>query len=62
MAPGGEMFRNPLHFGENVLPYGSHEWLPYSKNKVRLKCSDTNLSVRDGMRALNCQFRAALSP
>ena len=30
MAPGGEMFRNPLHFGENVLPYGSHEWLPYS--------------------------------
>ena len=23
MAPGGEMFRNPLHFGENVLPYGN---------------------------------------
>ena len=19
------------HFGENVLPYGSHEWLPYSR-------------------------------
>ena len=30
MAPGGERFRNPLHFGENVLPYGSHEWLPCS--------------------------------
>ena len=30
MAPGGEMFRYPLHFGENVLRHGSHEWLPYS--------------------------------
>ena len=45
MAPGGEIFRYPQHFGENVLPYGSHEWLPYSKNIVRLKCSNTNLSV-----------------
>ena len=44
MAPGGEMFRYPQHFGENVLRYGSHEWLPYSKNEVRLKSSNTNLS------------------
>ena len=44
MAPGGEMFRYPQHFGENVLRHGSHEWLPYSKNGVCLKCSNTNLS------------------
>ena len=44
MAPGGEMFRYPQHFGENVLPRGSHEWLPYSVDEVRLKCSNTNLS------------------
>ena len=25
---------------------GSHKWLPYSKNKVRLKCSNTSLSFR----------------
>ena len=43
MAPGGEMFRYPQHFGENVLPHGSHEWLPYSKDEVLLKCSNTNL-------------------
>ena len=24
---------------------GSHEWLPYSKDEVRLKSSNTNLSV-----------------
>ena len=42
MAPGGEMFRYPQHFGENVLPHGSHEWLPYSKNELRLKSSNTN--------------------
>ena len=46
MAPGGEMFRYPQHFGENVLRHGSHEWLPYSKNEVCLKSSNTNLSVR----------------
>ena len=45
MAPGGEIFRYPQHFGENVLRHGSHEWLPYSKNEVRLKSSNTNLSV-----------------
>ena len=43
MAPGGEMFRYPQHFGENVLPYGSHKWLPYSKNAVCTKPSNTNL-------------------
>ena len=44
MAPGGEMFRYPQHFGENVLRHGSHEWLPYSKDEVRLKCSNPNFS------------------
>ena len=43
MAPGGEMFRYLQHFGENVLPHGSHEWLPYSKDEVRLKSSNNNL-------------------
>ena len=46
MAPGGEMYRLYEHFGENVLRHGSHEWLPYSKNEVRLKSSNTNLSLR----------------
>ena len=45
MAPGGEMFRYPQHFVENVLIYWSHEWLPYSKNAVRTKSPNTNLSV-----------------
>ena len=43
MAPGGTLFRFPPHFGENVLPNGSHEWLPYSKNEVRLKSVNNNL-------------------
>ena len=42
MAPGGEMFRYPQHFGENGLPRGSHEWLPYSVDEVRLKSSNNN--------------------
>ena len=42
MAPGGKTIRYSQHFGENVLLYGSHEWLPYSKNEVRLKSSNTN--------------------
>ena len=46
MAPGGEMFRYPQHFGENVLPHGSHEWLPYSKDEVRLKTVNNNLYVQ----------------
>ena len=45
MAPGGEMFRYPQHFGENVLPHGSHEWLPYSKDEVRLKVSTLKNAV-----------------
>ena len=47
MAPGGKMFRYPQHFGENVLRHGSHEWLPYSKDEVRLKSSNTNLPDRE---------------
>ena len=42
MAPGGEMYRLYEHSGENVLRHGSHEWLPYSKNELRLKSSNTN--------------------
>ena len=38
------MVLNPSHFGENALPYGSHKWLPYSKDEVRLKTVNTNLS------------------
>ena len=44
MAPGGTLFRFPPHFGENVLPHGSHEWLPYSKDEVRLKTVNNNFS------------------
>ncbi len=46
MAPGGEMLRYHQHFGENVLLYGSHEWLPYSKDEVHLKTVNNNLSYR----------------
>ena len=45
MAPGGTLFRFPPHFDENVLPHGSHEWLPYSKDEVLLKCSNNNLPL-----------------
>ncbi len=34
------------HFGKNVLLYGSHEWLPYSKDDVRLKTVNNNLYAR----------------
>ena len=44
MAPGGKMFRFTPHCGENVLRHGSHEWLPYSKNAVCTKPSNTNFS------------------
>ena len=44
MAPGGTLFRFTPHFGENVLPHGSHECLPYSKDEVRLKSVNNNLS------------------
>ena len=46
MAPGGTLFRFAPHFGENVLPHGSHEWLPYSKDEVRLKTANNNLQPR----------------
>ena len=42
MAPGGTFFRLPPHFGENVLPHASDEWLPDSKDEVRLKSVNTN--------------------
>ena len=50
MAPGGTLFRFAPHFGENVLPHGSHEWLPYSKDEVRLKTVSNNLSSSPGDR------------
>ena len=69
MAPGGEMYRLYEHFGENVLRHGSHEWLPYSKNAMRTKLPNTNLSCRKCLKAaqmfpegipklsiFNCQF------
>ena len=43
MPPGGKMFRYSKRFGENVLRHGSHEWLPYSKDEVRSKSTNTNL-------------------
>ena len=43
MAPGGEPYRLYERFGENVLRHGSHEWLPYSKDEVRLKTVNNNL-------------------
>ena len=43
MPPGGETFRFFPCFGENKLRHGSHEWLPYSKDEVRLKSSNNNL-------------------
>ena len=45
MPPGGETSRYSGRFGVNVLRHGSHEWLPYSKDEVLLKCSNTNLSA-----------------
>ena len=42
MPPGGETSRYSGRFGENVLRHGSHEWLPYSKDEVLLKCSNNN--------------------
>ena len=45
MPPGGETFRFSPRFGENVLRHGSHEWLPYSKDEVRLKSSNNNFSA-----------------
>ena len=65
MAPGGTLFRFTPHFGENVLPHGSHEWLPYSKDEVRLKTVNNNLPFflfgqRDHL-ALSSQKATALA-
>ena len=46
MPPGGETFRFFPCFGENELRHGSHEWLPYSVDEVRLKSSNNNLPIR----------------
>ena len=48
MPPGGETSRYSERFGENVLRHGSHEWLPYSKDEVLLKCSNNNLPCWGG--------------
>ena len=45
MPPGGETSRYSERFGENVLRHGSHEWLPYSKDEVRLKTVNNNLQA-----------------
>ena len=58
MAPGSTLFRFTPHFGENVLPHGSHEWLPYSKNEVRLKSSNNNLPSCWGSRIGTFYFPA----
>ena len=52
MAPGSEMSRYSMHFGENVLLYGSHEWLPYSKDEVRLKTVNNNLRSSNGKQSV----------
>ena len=52
MAPGSRQLRFTKHCGEfaGTNPFsrsvtaGSHEWLPYSKDEVRLKTVNTNLS------------------
>ena len=35
MPPGGKMLPFSEVFGENVLLYGRHQCLPYSKNALR---------------------------
>ena len=44
MPPGGKRYRYFRRFGETVPPPGSHKWLPYSKNAMRTKSPNTNLS------------------
>ena len=63
MAPGGTLFRFAPHFGENVLPHGSHEWLPYSKDEVLLKCSNNNLLslLNSNSRFIYTQRRSGVS-
>ena len=62
MAPGGETFRFSARFGENVLRHGSHEWLPYSKDEVRLKSSNNNFpSPSRGERWMGCASDSCFS-
>ena len=56
MAPGGEMSQYFERFGENVLRHGSHEWLPYSKNAVCAKSSNTNLLLCFHAESLNRDY------
>ncbi len=62
MAPGGEMFRYFQRFGENALRHGSHEWLPYSKNVVRVKPSNNNLSAGRGRQAHQFLYSSFTKP
>ena len=59
MAPVGQYVFAEMQWITEHFPAGSHEWLPYSKNEVRLKSSNTNLTltilfVPKGL--LNCQL------
>ena len=48
MAPVTQyVFAEMLGISEHFTA-GSHEWLPYSKNEVCLKSSNTNASLRIG--------------
>ena len=63
MPPGGETSRYSGRFGENVLRQGSHEWLPYSKDEVLLKCSNNNLLslLNSNSRFIYTQRRSGVS-
>ena len=63
MPPGGETSRYSGRFGENVLRHGSHEWLPYSKDEVLLKCSNNNLLslLNSNSRFIYTQRRSGVS-
>ena len=59
MAPVGQYVFAEMQWITEHFTAGSHEWLPYSKNEVRLKSSNTNLTltslfVPKGL--LNCQL------
>ena len=46
MAPAGQyVFAEMLRISEHFTA-GSHEWLPYSKDEVLSKCSNTDLSLQ----------------
>ena len=63
MPPSGETSRYSGRFGENVLRHGSHEWLPYSKDEVLLKCSNNNLLslLNSNSRFIYTQRRSGVS-